>query len=164
MSVTRTEIPRIVAPTSTRMVAPTGTAARNSKNGFPPGCWRGSFGGMTVSMENARCHPVQAKTPLRAPDRTAGQDSRNIQNRRCSRQLWMKRLRKPLETSRSAVQQKTGVVRSPNGRRLGIPAMRFNHVNGDPLTQQHPQILRTCARSPVPAPVPCARATVPISC
>src|ERR1039458_10587814 len=44
--------------------------------------------------------------------------------------------------------QKTGVVRSPNRRRLGIPTMRFNHVNGDLFAQQHPQILRPCAYSP----------------
>src|ERR1035438_9543431 len=60
----------------------------------------------------------------------------------------MKRLCKPIETSRSVMHQKTGVVRSQNRRRLGIPTMRFNHVNGDLFAQQHPQILRTCAYSP----------------
>src|ERR1035441_10113574 len=60
----------------------------------------------------------------------------------------MKRLCKPIETSRSVMHRKTGVVLSQNRRRLGIPTMRFNHVNGDLFAQQHPQILRTCAYSP----------------
>src|ERR1700736_2987681 len=60
----------------------------------------------------------------------------------------MKRLRKPVETPRSVMQQKTGVVRSQNRRRLGIPTMRFNQVDRDLLTQQHPQILWTCGHSP----------------
>jgi hypothetical protein len=57
----------------------------------------------------------------------------------------MQRLRKPVETPRSVMQQKPGVVCSQNYRRLGIPAMRFNHVNGDLLAQQNPQILRPCS-------------------
>src|ERR1035437_1739677 len=59
----------------------------------------------------------------------------------------MKRPVKSIETSRSVMHQKTGVVLSQN-RRLGIPTMRFNHVNGDLFAQQHPQILRPCAYSP----------------
>src|ERR1039458_846856 len=60
----------------------------------------------------------------------------------------MKRPFKSIETSRSVMHQKTGVVLSQNRRRLGIPTMRFNHVNGDLFAQQHPQILRPCAYSP----------------
>src|ERR1039457_6879128 len=60
----------------------------------------------------------------------------------------MKRPFKSIETSRSVMHQKTGVVLSQNRRRLCIPTMRFNHVNGDLFAQQHPQILRTCAYSP----------------
>ena len=61
---------------------------------------------------------------------------------------WMKRLLKPIETSRSVMHQKTVVVFSQNSRRLRIPAMRFNHVNGDLFAQQHPQILRARSHSP----------------
>jgi hypothetical protein len=50
----------------------------------------------------------------------------------------MQGLRKPVETPRSVMQQKPGVVCSQNCRRLGLPAMRFNHVNGDLLAQQNP--------------------------
>jgi len=50
----------------------------------------------------------------------------------------MKRLRKPVETSRPVVHQKTGAVLSRNRRRLGIPTMRFNHVDRDLLAQQNP--------------------------
>ena len=47
----------------------------------------------------------------------------------------MKRLRKPIETPRPVVHQKTRVVLSQNRRRLGIPTMRFNHVDRDLLAQ-----------------------------
>jgi hypothetical protein len=50
----------------------------------------------------------------------------------------MKRLSKSIETTRSVMHQKTGVVLTQNRRRLGITAMCFNHVNGDLLTQQRP--------------------------
>src|ERR1039457_5012417 len=60
----------------------------------------------------------------------------------------MKRPFKSIETSRSVMHQKTGVVLSPNRRRLRIPTMRLNHINSDLFAQQHPQILRTCAYSP----------------
>src|ERR1017187_8934594 len=60
----------------------------------------------------------------------------------------MKRPFKSIETSRSVMHQKTGVVLSQNRRRLRIPTMRLNHINSDLFAQQHPQILRTCAYSP----------------
>src|ERR1022692_1707745 len=60
----------------------------------------------------------------------------------------MKRLCKPIETSRSVMHRKTGVVRAQNRRRLRIPTMRLNHINSDLFAQQDPQILRACAYSP----------------
>src|ERR1022692_4627945 len=60
----------------------------------------------------------------------------------------MKRLCKPIETSRSVIHQKTGVVRAQNRRRLRIPTMRLNHINSDLFAQQDPQILRACSYSP----------------
>jgi len=60
----------------------------------------------------------------------------------------MKRLRKTIETTRSVMHQKTGIVLSKNRRRLGITAMRFNPINGHLPAQQNPQILRACSHSP----------------
>jgi hypothetical protein len=60
----------------------------------------------------------------------------------------MKRLPKSIETARSVMHQKTGIVLSQNRGRLRIPAMRFNRVNGDLLAQQNPQILRARGHSP----------------
>src|ERR1039457_6957018 len=60
----------------------------------------------------------------------------------------MKRLCKPIETSRSVMHRKTGVVRAQNRRRLRIPTMRLNHINSDLFAQQDPQILRACSHSP----------------
>jgi hypothetical protein len=42
-------------------------------------------------------------------------------------QAALMRLCKPIETSRSVMHQKTGVVRAQNRRRLRIPTMRLNH-------------------------------------
>src|ERR1022692_538601 len=60
----------------------------------------------------------------------------------------LKRPCKPIETSRSVMHQKTGVVRAQNRRRLRIPTMRLNHINSDLFAQQDPQILRACSSSP----------------
>src|ERR1700730_3451238 len=54
----------------------------------------------------------------------------------------MKCLRKSIETTRSVMYQKAGVVFSQNRRRLGVSAMGFDHVNSDLFAQQNPQILR----------------------